>query len=441
MYYRSKCSGKKPVQLIADFTLSRLIKKYIRDAFEEKGVSVENNEELWKHYFQKFSNALNKSYSPTLEFYDEDLGIRLKQNIAQFSAFKAESFKKNIESLLVDENNHIATWKEFEKKATALDSEYNGRYLETEYNHTIATGNITAKLEDFKANVHLYPNLKIVTVNDGRVRPEHKVLDGVIKPYNDPFWNNHIPPFDWGCRCDIEQTDEEPTDGTPDYEIKDGFANNPVQSGKIFQSEAYTVDFTDLEKDNISIRSLQLLAQNSDSKLQEFAREKILDLPRTKQFEILKKSDKGEISEHLLLNRGEDYPNIKKVAELFLKQGSKQIELLPEINSKNLARFRSKVFPDYDLIKNPDLRIDKNYYDVKRVENLKNIQRNANRASNQNAVAVIDYLGDDLTEEKMLQQSKRIFGKNNVNDKGEHQYKQDKIYFSYKGKLYKYNRE
>ncbi|UDQ55011.1 minor capsid protein [Chryseobacterium indologenes] len=336
----------------------------------------------------------------------------------------------------------MQSWKEFEYDAYLMDGEYNNRWLETEFNQTIATVNMAAKFEDFQRDKDLYPNLKFTIINDARVRPEHKILDGIIKPVDDVFWSTHLPPLDWGCRCGVEQTDEEPTEGVPaDDGVREEFKNNPVKTGKIFLSEAYSLDLTEVEKDQTSIKSLKLLAHNSDSSLQQFAREQVCELPRGKQFEVIQESKKGKISEHILLNKGEDYPNIKNVAEQFLKNGSKEIELMPEINSKSLNSYRDKIFPGYDHNKNPDLRIDGTYYDVKRVETMKNVQRNANRASEQKAIAVIDYQGDDLTEEKMKQQAKRIFGKNNINDKGEHNYPGDTLYFSHKGKLYKYNRE
>ena len=47
----------------------------------------------------------------------------------------------------------------------------------------------------------VFPYLKYVTVGDGRVRDSHAKLDGVILPKGDPFWEDHYPPWDFGCRC------------------------------------------------------------------------------------------------------------------------------------------------------------------------------------------------------------------------------------------------
>lgn len=52
--------------------------------------------------------------------------------------------------------------------------------------------------------------LKYVTEGDDRVRESHAALDGIILPKDDPFWATHYPPWDWGCRCQaIEVEDNE----------------------------------------------------------------------------------------------------------------------------------------------------------------------------------------------------------------------------------------
>ena len=44
-------------------------------------------------------------------------------------------------------------------------------------------------------------HLQYLTMEDDRVRPSHRALDGIIVPKDDPFWQNHFPPWEWGCRC------------------------------------------------------------------------------------------------------------------------------------------------------------------------------------------------------------------------------------------------
>lgn len=133
----------------------------------------------------------------------------------------------------------MRSWRDFKKEAYKVSGDYNHRWLETEYHQTVANAQMAEKWKGFEANADLYPNLKLVSVRDGRVRPEHKILDGTIRPIDDPFWKTHTPPLDWGCRCDIIQTDEEPTNIKGGLQLKIEFENNPALTEKIFGGSAY----------------------------------------------------------------------------------------------------------------------------------------------------------------------------------------------------------
>ena len=50
-------------------------------------------------------------------------------------------------------------------------------------------------------------NLTYVTAGDEKVRPEHRILDGVTRPKDDPFWSTHCPPLGFNCRCTLRAAD------------------------------------------------------------------------------------------------------------------------------------------------------------------------------------------------------------------------------------------
>ena len=35
------------------------------------------------------------------------------------------------------------------------------------------------------------------------MRPEHRLLEGVRLPKDDPFWKRYLPPNGWNCRCTV----------------------------------------------------------------------------------------------------------------------------------------------------------------------------------------------------------------------------------------------
>jgi SPP1 gp7 family putative phage head morphogenesis protein len=60
-----------------------------------------------------------------------------------------------------------------------------------------AVGRYAAAVEVSEA----FPFWMYVTMADGKERAEHAALNGKVLPWDDPFWDTHYPPWDWGCRC------------------------------------------------------------------------------------------------------------------------------------------------------------------------------------------------------------------------------------------------
>jgi SPP1 gp7 family putative phage head morphogenesis protein len=52
--------------------------------------------------------------------------------------------------------------------------------------------------QDIKA---LRPYARYSAVMDGRTRPRHVALHGLIYPLDSPFWQLYWPPWDYNCRC------------------------------------------------------------------------------------------------------------------------------------------------------------------------------------------------------------------------------------------------
>ncbi|MDI3547897.1 MAG: hypothetical protein PWR10_1549 [Halanaerobiales bacterium] len=74
-------------------------------------------------------------------------------------------------------------------------------------------------------------------VNDSRTRPNHLAMDGIVKRYDDPFWETHYPPNGFQCRCsvrsrsarDLKRLNLEVSDYKPVINPDKGWDINPAK--------------------------------------------------------------------------------------------------------------------------------------------------------------------------------------------------------------------
>lgn len=134
----------------------------------------------------------------------------LTENIYVFSGAKTYQQVRSLTDLLTD-NELKQSFYKFKDKAMPLLEEYNVAYLQTEYQTAIGSSRMAGKWMQIEEEADVLPLLEYDTVGDGRVRPEHAILDKIIRPVNDKFWDTLYPPNGWNCRCSVRQLSE----GTP----------------------------------------------------------------------------------------------------------------------------------------------------------------------------------------------------------------------------------
>jgi len=186
--------------------------------------AAELNRDLVLKYYSGLNKATHNGWGGG--YYTEDLTRQFRENLLRFSGAKSYNLIKELiaakESEPVKEvyldraktllNTHNETWQQVEEKFAA---------------------NSASSARDFQAyqkDADLYPNLKFRTMGDANVRPEHAANEGVIKPINE--WTK-IPPLDYGCRCWMEQTTENPN-GRDITVYNDKIANNAATTGELF---------------------------------------------------------------------------------------------------------------------------------------------------------------------------------------------------------------
>lgn len=161
----------------------------------------------------------------------------LRTNVYIFSAAKQYQQVRHMSSLLTD-GDRIRPFSEFKKEATEVFKEYNVNHLNAEYNSAIAQSRSASQWMEIYNNRAILPYLTYKTVGDGRVRPEHAMLNGITRKVEDPFWDKFMPPNGWNCRCDVSQYETgKVTDlsnfKTPDT-VPDIFQFNPGKEKIVF---------------------------------------------------------------------------------------------------------------------------------------------------------------------------------------------------------------
>lgn len=118
-------------------------------------------------------------------------------NIFQFSAAKSIAEVQRLNELYRD----ARSFSEFHKKASQEVNVFNERWQRTEWE---TAGLINAATDTFNRlsdKTNLFPFWEYRTVGDDKVRAEHRDLNGIILPADDPLWQKIYPPNGWKCRC------------------------------------------------------------------------------------------------------------------------------------------------------------------------------------------------------------------------------------------------
>ena len=145
----------------------------------------------------------------------QDLREGVDRAIAEGTTF--DQFKKDLRPLLEEKG----WWgrKAMTDPLTGREREVqlgSSRRLRTIYNTNLRTAYAAGRWERIEATKAVLPFLRYTAVGgkegDGRTRPQHRAWHGTCLPVDDPFWDTHYPPCDYGCRCTAEQVNQRTMD-------------------------------------------------------------------------------------------------------------------------------------------------------------------------------------------------------------------------------------
>ena len=290
---------------------------------------------------------------------------RIRDNLFKFSGAKTYQEIKEMNDALYDDKGKKLSYEDFREKVMAIHKDYNENYLRTEFETAETSGRRASEWQEFKENADIMPNLKYVTAGDERVRESHRILDGVVKPINDPFWLQNYPPNGYRCRCYVEQTDEPETPATPIVTIPDAFANNVGQSGEIFTvAHPY---FSMPDNDLIKIRK------------------------ETERNKIYAPYHRDPESKVMISDFADPKDLVKNVesARVISKELKMKIKIRPHINE--------------DGVKNPEYLINEKLADLKNIQGLGGIKHGLDSSKKQQCeYTVFNLSAFDTVEPEML---------------------------------------
>jgi SPP1 gp7 family putative phage head morphogenesis protein len=197
--------------------------------------------DLYAYYVSRYIAAIDEIFTSIKGAEEQVLRALLYENVQMFSGAKTFQIIKDFESFLIEDGKPVE-FNVFRKRVLPVYEQYNKTWLKTEYEFAVESARAGERWVGIWHNKETLPLLEYVTVGDQRVRESHKVLDGVIKPVWDSFWNTYYPPWSWRCRCDTKSLVDGEVTETKSLtnktvilpEIKPFFKNNVGKTGKIF---------------------------------------------------------------------------------------------------------------------------------------------------------------------------------------------------------------
>ena len=187
---------------------------------------VRDDKPITPELYQAYADSLRRAVASVP--VDDDLAAQWRANVSRFAAYKSYHATQRIRDAIA-ENGDL-------DMGRAVLHAYN-RYQAAEYNTAVARARTGKQWRQFSDpdHVRLFPCIRWLPSRSASPREEHIPFYNRVWPKDDPFWNTNQPGTLWNCKCDWEETDDDPTANNPTQRIvKPGLDRNPATSGQIF---------------------------------------------------------------------------------------------------------------------------------------------------------------------------------------------------------------
>lgn len=219
-----------------------LIDSLIQAIYDHKSSPEKDSDFLFQNTYTRLRQGVDKGCKH--DWFETGYGSttwelqkNLRYNVGVFSAFKRHDEVDKMVKALRDDDGNLREFPEFKKIASQISFDYNVNWLKTEYTAAVRSSQTAVDWQKAVKNKHLYPNIEYTPSRAAIPREEHKDYYGIIRPVDDPFWDTHLPPTGWGCKCGWRPTRSPETDIPSELPpVPKAFAHNPGKTGKVFDN-------------------------------------------------------------------------------------------------------------------------------------------------------------------------------------------------------------
>lgn len=197
----------------------------------------------------------------------------LRANIHRFGSDKTQKQVYELNQIIKDPD--VDSFGKFFERARKVFPNYKRTWAQTEWEQAHSVSQASARYRRYMDNIDIAPFWRYKTVEDERVRPEHKALHNKVFRKDDPNSWMFIAPNGYRCRCDDEElidydgeisTFQDGIDADPDgFEKmqKSGHAVNWGDEKQVFtatQTYLHGLDIDSLETSGFSYSDFGLKA-------------------------------------------------------------------------------------------------------------------------------------------------------------------------------------
>lgn len=165
----------------------------------------------------QFGEAIDnlKGKLPEATLHWDDLAGPVHAKVFAIAGATNTDLVADIQKSLADALEKGTTITQFRKDFDAAVQKHGWTYKGTRgwrtsviFNNNMRSAHMAGRWKQLIANQARRPYLQYRTAGDARVRPQHRMWNGLIYPITDSFWATHYPPNGWGCRCTVRAYSE-----------------------------------------------------------------------------------------------------------------------------------------------------------------------------------------------------------------------------------------